>query len=163
MYDEGAKDALDRLHSRVSPEVVETVAQEMVRLGPEALRLLLTFPEPLVFQASRHWIVSIALRMKRDEAVPVLIAGVGDEVIWRKRRAEWAEALGMIGPSAKEAIPVLVKALGHCRHYSEFDPDFLFIPAPPLTLWPRSFVLLILFELNSSLVILIEFLILLFR
>ncbi len=73
MYNQDAKNAMDRLHSKLSPEVVEACAREIIRLGPEAFKLLVTFPEPLVFPATRHWIVSVALRMKREDVVPILL------------------------------------------------------------------------------------------
>jgi len=101
-YDQDAKDAMDRLRPRLSPETVEACAQEIIRLGPEALKLCLSFPDPLVFAATRHWIVSVALRMPRDEAVPVLLEALAhpDWRIFQIAR----DALAKLGTEVRDAL-----------------------------------------------------------
>jgi len=101
-YDQDAKNAMDRLHSKLSPEAVEACAAEIIRLGPEALKLCLTFPEPLVFPATRHWIVSVALRMKQEDALPVLLEALAhpDWRIFQIAR----DALTKLGPEVKDSL-----------------------------------------------------------
>ena len=101
-YRQQAKDAMDRLRPHLSPETVEACASEIVRLGPEALKLCLSFPEPLVFPATRHWIVSVALRMPRDQAVPVLLEALAhpDWRIFQIAR----DALSKLGTEVTDAL-----------------------------------------------------------
>ncbi|MBA3303592.1 MAG: HEAT repeat domain-containing protein, partial [Acidimicrobiia bacterium] len=56
-----------------------------------------------------RWRVIEALGRAGASAIPVLVAALGEEEF---ARLPAAEALGRIGPDAKEAVPALVRALG---------------------------------------------------
>ena len=101
-YDQEAKEAIDRLHAKLSPEAVEACAEEIIRLGPEALRLCMTFPEVLLFPATRHWIVSVALRMPREQALPVLLEALAhpDWRIFQIAR----DTIAKMGAEVKDAL-----------------------------------------------------------
>jgi HEAT repeat protein len=139
-YNQEAKEAIDRLRPRLSPEVVEACAAEIARLGPEALKLCLTFPEPLIFAATRHWIVSIALRMPREEAVPVLLEALAhpDWRIFQIAR----DALAKLGTEVKDE---LVRNLESCRVpggriQTLYCLHFLADPYGPLAIGDQSLI-----------------------
>ena len=75
MYNHEAKEAMERLHQRMSPELIERIAEEIIKLGAGALKLALTFPEVLIYPAMRRWLARVALRMNHDEVLPVLFEG----------------------------------------------------------------------------------------
>jgi len=137
---EDAKQTLVRLHERLSREVAGTVADELVRLGPEALKLLLSFPEPLVLAASRHWIVAIALRMKREEAIPILLEGLShpDWRIFQVARDTYAK----MGTDGRDA---LVENLKSCdvvggRKQTLYCLHRLADPFGPLAIGDRTLI-----------------------
>lgn len=74
-YNEEAKQIMVRLHEsrKITPALGEQIAQEIIRLGPEAFKLLVTWADPLVYAGLRRWVRSVALRMKREEVVPILL------------------------------------------------------------------------------------------
>ncbi|MHC4715474.1 MAG: HEAT repeat domain-containing protein [Planctomycetota bacterium] len=101
-YDDEAKQMMVRLHERLSPEVAAELAAEVIRLGPEALKLLLRFPEPLVYAAVRRWIAGVAAQMPRDQAVPVLIEALShpDWRIYQIAR----DALSAMGTEVRDTL-----------------------------------------------------------
>jgi len=108
-YDEQAKQMMVRLAEKLPPGLGERLADEAARLGPEALRLLLRFPEPLVHAGFRRWVRTVALRMPREQAVGVLIDALAHPD-WRIHEIA-RDGLLEIGPEAREA---LVKSLAEC-------------------------------------------------
>ncbi|HUV39647.1 MAG TPA: HEAT repeat domain-containing protein [Planctomycetota bacterium] len=101
-YEQDDKDRVEHLWTRLSPEAVAACEREILRLGGEALKLCLTFPEPLLFARTRHWLVDIALRMPRDEALPVLLEALSHPA-WQIYQIA-RDAIAKLGVEVKDAL-----------------------------------------------------------
>lgn len=109
LYDDNVKQQMVRLHEKLSPEVVKAIEDEVIRLGPEALQLCLTFPEPLIYARTRHWLKEIALKMDREAVLPVLFEALAHPD-WRLFQIA-RDALTLMGTEVRDE---LVDFLEHC-------------------------------------------------
>jgi len=75
-YDDEAKQMMVRLADKLPAGLGDTLADQAAALGPEALTLLLRFPEPLVYAGIRRWVRKVARRMDPAGARPVLLAAM---------------------------------------------------------------------------------------
>ncbi len=101
-YNDDAKQIMVRLEEKVSPEFVETVTAEVLRLGPEVFKLLLAFPETLVYAGVRRWVVRTAMTMDRDAVVPMLLEGLS-HTDWRIFEI-CRHALARMGGDVRDAL-----------------------------------------------------------
>ena len=101
-YEREHKELVEKLWLRLSPEVASACEEEIVRLGPEALKLALTFPEPLLFPPTRRWLARLALRMPQKDVMPVLLEALAhpDWRIYQVAR----DAISKMGTDARDAL-----------------------------------------------------------
>jgi len=83
MTHDEARDLFTRLGERLSPAVLEPVTAELVRLGPDALKLIFHVPQALIHPPLRRWLVPVALQMDRAAVDAGVDRGDGKNTDWR--------------------------------------------------------------------------------
>ncbi|MFB3891400.1 MAG: HEAT repeat domain-containing protein [Phycisphaerae bacterium] len=93
---------ITQLHERMSPQVIEAIEREIVRLGPDALRVILFFPEALVHPPARRRLARLATEMDHAKVLPVLVEALSHPD-WRIFQIT-ADALALMGAEPRDAL-----------------------------------------------------------
>lgn len=101
-YNDDAKQMMVRLQPNINGKLVEELEREIVRLGPEAFKLLITFPETLVYAGMRGWVAKIAMQMKRENVLPILFEALSHPD-WRINQIAH-RVFAMLGAEVKDLL-----------------------------------------------------------
>ncbi len=140
-YDEEAKQMMVRLQPRLDGKLVDDIGREVVRLGPEALELILSFPDiTSLYAGVRSWIAKRALEMELDGVLPILIKALSHPN-WSINQIA-RDTLAQMGTDVKDA---LVENLASCkepwgRHQTLLCLHRLSDPFGPMQIGDKSLI-----------------------